>query len=254
MTATIRTGLPVWVACVLLMGATSASAQVLGSFRWNLAPHCNVLTLRVEQKGAIYELAGTDDQCGAPVAAAANGSAHVNPDGTASLAITVIRPDGIAITSHASINLTTLSGTWSDEYANGGAFTFNPPGVMGSPRRVTLRGNYGIIFNAAAASQDGTSAISFGRTLPAVPLVPAANIILFGAAPTANCPGSLSDPQAAPGHLCIYERGRGNTSVVAAIDSETAFNRADDTGAVMFARSSVAGQVNWRGKWAVTIP
>lgn len=248
-----------WLAFVgvvagVAVGATEASAQVLGNFRWQLAPFCNVVTLRVERQGALYQLSGTDDRCGDPLAAAANGSAHVNPNGTASIALTVIRPDGIPVASSASISLVTLSGTWSDEYGNSGAFTFNPPGVGGSPRQVTLRGNYGIIFNAAAAGQDDTSAFSFGRTLPAAPLVPAANILQFGAAATLNCPGSFDDPQALPGQLCIYERIRGNASLVAVLDSRSVPNVADRTGATMFVRSTAAGQAFAMGKWAVTIP
>lgn len=242
------------VAGVAMCGATEASAQVVGTFRWQLAPFCNVVTLRVERQGALYQLSGTDDRCGDPLAAAANGSAHVNPNGTATMALTVIRPDGIPVASSASISLVTLSGTWSDEYGNSGALTFNPPGVGGSPRQVTLRGNYGIIFNAAAPGQDDTSAFSFGRTLPAAPLVPTANIIQFGAAPTLSCPGSFDNPQAAPGQLCIYERTRGNATTVSVINSIGSFNSAEVTGATMFVRSTGAGQAHALGKWAVTIP
>jgi hypothetical protein len=39
----------------------AASAQELGTFRWQLPPHCNVLTMTVEQRGATYRLDGTDD-------------------------------------------------------------------------------------------------------------------------------------------------------------------------------------------------
>lgn len=257
MESTIRLGVAALVMGVVVAGAgaTEASAQVVGTFRWQLAPFCNVVTLRVERKSAsLFELSGTDDRCGAPEQASANGSAHVNPSGTASISLTVIRPDGIPVASTASISLVTLSGTWSDEYGNSGAFTFNPPGVGGSPRQVTLRGNYGIIFNAAAAFQDDTSAFSFGRPLPVAPLVPAANIIPLAGPPTANCPGSFDNPQAAPGHLCIYERIRGNTQFFGVLDSRSVPNLAERTGATMFVRSNAAGQAFAMGKWAVTIP
>src|SRR5262245_16165508 len=79
---------------VALMTAATASAQVLGTFRWQLAPFCNVVTLTVVQNGPAFSLHGTDDQCGAPRFAAVSGSAHLNPDGTAGLAFTVMRPDG----------------------------------------------------------------------------------------------------------------------------------------------------------------
>lgn len=242
------------VAGVVTCGATEASAQVLGTFRWQLAPFCNVVTLRVEQQGALYRLSGTDDRCGDPLAAAANGSAHVNPNGTATIALTVIRPDGIPVASSASISLVTLSGTWSDEHGNGGTFNFDPPGVGGSPRQVTLRGTYGAVIRATASNQNGSSSFSFGRNLPAAPLAPPANIILFGSPPTLDCPGSFDNPQAAPGHLCIYERLRSNVSTVVVLDSLGASNRADRTGATMFIASAAVGQAYSLGKWAVTIP
>lgn len=44
--------------------AVPATAQPLGTFRWQLQPYCNVLTLNVVQ-GGVYTLDGTDDRCGA---------------------------------------------------------------------------------------------------------------------------------------------------------------------------------------------
>lgn len=248
-----------WMVVVGLMagvvvGTTEVSAQVLGTFRWQLAPFCNVVSLRVEQKGALYELSGTDDRCGGPQAAAASGTAHVNPSGTASIALTVIRPDGIPVASNASIDLITLSGTWSDEYGNSGAFTYNPPGVGGLPRQVTLRGSYGIVFNATAGAQHVTSAISFGRMLPAAPLVPSENLIQSGESPTLNCPGSFDSPQAAPGHLCIYEQNRQNSSLFTVMDNAIQFDRADAAGGTVVVRSAAAGVGYATGRWAVTIP
>ncbi len=238
---------------MVAFGAGEASAQVLGTFRWQLAPYCNVVTLRVEQKGALYELSGTDDLCGAPQSASANGSAHVNPNGTASVSLTIIRPDGIPVASSAAISLAGLSGTWSDEYGNSGPFTFNPAAAPGSPRPLTIRGTYGVVFNANAAQGSGTSAFSFGRPFTTAPLAPPANIIQFGAAPTLNCPGSFDNPLAAPGHLCIYERLRDNVSLVAVL-SATGTIGSDVTGATMFVRSTAAGQAFVLGKWAVTVP
>jgi hypothetical protein len=242
-------------AVVLFLGqAVSAQAQVLGVYRWALLPYCNVLTLLVEQKGAGFQLSGTDDQCGAQVAAAASGTAHFNPNGTVSIALTVVRPDGISISGTASISVATFSGTWADQYGNSGNFHFNPAGASGSPRPVTLRGSYGIIFHAAAASQDDTASFSFTLPLAAPPLAPAANIIAVGGAPTLNCPGTLANPLAAPGHLCIYESLRSNVSFFVVFNSAASANVADRTGASVIARSTAAGQVAALGKWAMTAP
>src|SRR5690606_23898015 len=166
------------------------------------------VTLRVEQKGTLYELSATDDLCGAPQSASANGSAHVNPNGTAGISLTVIRPDGVPVTSSAAISLTTLSGTWSDQYGNSGTFVSNPPAAPGTARPVTLRGSYSNIYHATGPGEDDSSALAFTYPLAAPPAAPPANIIPFGGSATVNCPGSFTNPQAAPGQLCIYERNR----------------------------------------------
>jgi len=53
--------------CVVAIAAClgEAAAQPVGSFRWQLQPFCNVLTLNVTQSGAIYTLDRFEDQCGA---------------------------------------------------------------------------------------------------------------------------------------------------------------------------------------------
>jgi len=52
-----------------------AAAQPLGSFRWQLQPYCNVVTVAVVQQGGQYQLDGTDDQCAAAQAAGMRGLA-----------------------------------------------------------------------------------------------------------------------------------------------------------------------------------
>ena len=72
---------------VMIVGVIGAmapvvSTQALGTFRWQLQPYCNTLTLNVRQDGVVYTLDGFDDQCGAASAASAIGTAFLNPDGT----------------------------------------------------------------------------------------------------------------------------------------------------------------------------
>ena len=43
------------------LGASASSAQNLGTFRWQLQPFCNVVSLAVEQQGAAFQLTGFDD-------------------------------------------------------------------------------------------------------------------------------------------------------------------------------------------------
>jgi hypothetical protein len=229
--------------------AVPAGAQVLGTFRWQLAPHCNVLTLTVEQRAGGYRLDGTDAFCGAPVRAAASGTAHVNPNGSVSIAVTVTRPDGIAIQHNLSLTLPALSGTWTDDVGNGGTLAFSPSTpAVGSPRGVTLRGIYLLNFTAALANNVGVSEISFGRLLPAAPIP---HLVTSS---TPECPGSADVPQAAPGHLCVYAFPSQNVSEACVSAVSGGCDNASRLGASVWVESAGEGRVYHAGAWAVTLP
>lgn len=122
---------------LLLAGpAADATAQTLGTFKWQLEPFCNVVTVTITQQGAVYALTGTDDQCGAARTAATTGTAFLNPDGTVGFGFSVVpSPNGVAVTVDASINPASLSGSWRDSSGNSGTFRFAPGGTSGgSPR------------------------------------------------------------------------------------------------------------------------
>lgn len=82
--------------------------------------------------------------------------------------------------------------------------------VMGyyAPQRRVLASNrtqfgvWGIDFVAPAALDQYTFAFAFHPPLPAGPIP---EIIFPGFPPTPNCPGSVSNPLANPGYLCMYE-------------------------------------------------
>jgi hypothetical protein len=76
------------------------------------------------------------------------------------------------------------------------------------PAGKTIRGSYDIIGWTDGATAIASDAISFGWTLRAAPLV---QVIHEGGSSTAQCPGTVSSPQAAQGYLCIYERDETNT-------------------------------------------
>lgn len=230
-------------------------AQVVGVFRWQFAPFCNVVTLTVEQKGAQYALTGFDDMCGGARRGAATGLAHPNPDGTIGLGITVVRPDGLAVQHSAAITLTTLSGTWSDEHGNSGTFVFNPPTPpAGQLRPLTIRGVYGAYGTPVSATASSTLAydsISFGRSLP---FTPQARVVPSGAAVT-GCPGTALSPAAAPGFLCVYERSFSNrVNPIQVLNSNGSPNVADPFGAVVQIVNSSAANFGSFGTWAVTVP
>jgi hypothetical protein len=89
------------------------------------------------------------------------------------------------------------------------------------------------------------SSYSFAFSLPSVPIV---NIRPFGAAASAECPGSAQDPQAAPGHLCLYQS---NNSVVSACVFATDDPMSSCTSATKFGfGASATGDMS--GQWAVT--
>lgn len=127
---------------LMLTLATDLAAQTIGTFRWQMQPHCNVVTVTVTQVGGSYRLEGVDDQCGAATRAAVNGVAFPNPNGTIGLGFTIVAtPGGSPVHVDASVTLPTLAGTWRDSAGRSGAFVFTSgAGTGGSPRPVAGRG------------------------------------------------------------------------------------------------------------------
>ena len=115
--------------------ASPASAQVLGTFAWQMQPYCNVVSLTVTQIGTRYTVDGIDDRCGAPQLSSVRGMAFQNPDGTVGFGFTIIPPDSLPVQVSANISVGTLSGTWRDDAGQNGAFVFNGA-AAGSPRPV----------------------------------------------------------------------------------------------------------------------
>jgi hypothetical protein len=123
-----RTGwLGMFVLGLMLLGPTTGQAgPELGSFVWQVAPFCNVVTLTVVQDGPGFSLSGFDDNCGG-AHSAAYGAASFNPDGTVSLGLTILAAGGAA--EQFSVVLTAasgFSGTWQDASGNTGDFLINP--------------------------------------------------------------------------------------------------------------------------------
>jgi hypothetical protein len=120
----------------VLCASPPAASQTLGTFRWQLQPYCNVVSVAVVQSGPAYRLEGYDDQCGQAVRATATGLAIVNPAGSIGFGLTIVTsPGGAPVHVDATIALGSLSGSWSDSAGHGGAFVFTPgPAVPGNPR------------------------------------------------------------------------------------------------------------------------
>jgi hypothetical protein len=121
-----------------------------------------------------------------------------------------------------------------------------PGGVL--PAGKTLRGTFWMGTVAAGDFDLATSEISFGYTFAAAP-VPV--FIQSGTTPPAECPGNSSNPQAAPGYLCIYESSALNAGV-RDVNGPGADGTTYPFGARLFARSSAAGNFWSMGTWAAT--
>lgn len=124
---------------VLTIGAlalpTDAAAQVLGTFRWQQSPYCNLITLTVVQVGGVYQLSGFDDECGGPLRGAVTGTAFLNGDGSIGMGFTVVTPSGRSFQVDAAMDLSTLSGPWRSSTAASGTWVFTPgPRAPGSAR------------------------------------------------------------------------------------------------------------------------
>lgn len=124
------------LAAVFALPAPSRG-QALGTYSWQLAPFCNVVTVNVTQIGSTYTLDGYDTQCGgASNRAPVTGMAVPNPNGTIGFGLTIVTsPGGTAVHVEAAISLTSLGGTWRDSDGRTGDFVFTPGGAAsGSPR------------------------------------------------------------------------------------------------------------------------
>lgn len=254
-TITLRAG--ALCTAMLLAEVSGVAAQTLGVFRWQFAPYCNVVAVTVVQQGSGFSLSGHDERCGAATRSAVSGTAHLNPNGSIGMALTIVRPDGFSTPTQITLPAGGFSGTWSDSYGTSGSFVFAPPASpTGSPRPLTIRGTYAHEFVATGGSSNALSAITFGVTLPNAPLAPNANIIAAGGTPTGNCPGNSTLPEAAPGHLCVYERQSSNIGSRCVIAPGTAYacQGASPFGAAVYVLGAAAGRVYSVGSWAVTLP
>ena len=128
-------------ALCLALSSTSAYAQSLGTFRWQLQPFCNVIAVNVTQQGAIYVLDGTEDRCGnGNQPGSAVGIAYLTPQGLLGFGITTVLPGGTPVHTEATLSLSSLGGTWRDSAGNSGAFVFNGALPGATPRPIPTGG------------------------------------------------------------------------------------------------------------------
>jgi hypothetical protein len=115
------------------------------------------------------------------------------------------------------------------------------------PSGKTLRGTYAASGVAAAAGETVRDAPSF-----ALPVSPdwLSQIIPVGGPATPECPGDVDAPEAAAGHLCVYE-GFSNAKLVVDAASSSGSTR---FGWIAQITSTAVGGYQSRGTWAITEP
>jgi hypothetical protein len=118
--------------------STTAQAQNIGTFSWQMQPHCNVITVTVIQQGGLYQLTGVDNLCGAG-AAPVTGTAVPGAGGTVTLGFMITETLGGVAHVSAQVALNTLSGTWRDARGTTGSFVFGTnTGGMARPTTLFL--------------------------------------------------------------------------------------------------------------------
>jgi hypothetical protein len=120
----------------LVLSATPAFAQSVGTFRWQVQPYGSVLQISVTQQGGIYLLAGIELQCGGNASLPVNGVAVPQANGSVILGLTTINENGRGIHTRATVNTSDFNGFYSDNAGNTNQpFVFNPGETCpGGPR------------------------------------------------------------------------------------------------------------------------
>ncbi|MCW3056531.1 MAG: hypothetical protein JWO21_500 [Solirubrobacterales bacterium] len=143
--------------------------------------------------------------------------------------------------------------------ANGVNGTNGINGVTGFtstlPTGKTEEGIYAVTRTGNSSGLPAWAGVSF--VIPLAAAIPVANVSLIppGGGLTLACPGSSKNPQAASGHLCVYEAANFNTSgpLVFNPDTESGEEGAGPFGFVVRFRPTVP-TMDWGGygTWAVT--
>jgi hypothetical protein len=156
------------VAAAALLGhVDTVAAQTIGSFRWNLAPFCNVVTVTVVQVGGAFSLAGSDDQCGLQSPTAVEGTLVLSPGGTVTgHLIGATTNSANPFMTRVSLNTGNFNGTWQDDRNNSGTFVFNPataPGVA-RPAQIAIELWAYVISNAGLHASSGGITVTHPAT------------------------------------------------------------------------------------------
>lgn len=113
------------IAMAMVLAGTSASAQVFGTFPWQMQPYCNTVTLSLINSATGFTVEGVDDHCGAANKGSAVGTASFNANGNITFSFTIVAaPAGRAVHVSAIVSPANGSGTWTDSMGGSGLFAF----------------------------------------------------------------------------------------------------------------------------------
>lgn len=150
---------------LLMLVPIAAGGQTLGTFRWQLLPYCNIVTLHVVRHGSVFTLDGFDDQCDTAPRSSVAGEAVPNLDGTVSIGVTMVRASDSAFAHvSATIDVGTLQGPWRDSASNTGTFAPIVGQGSGGPQRPVPQN--GIAPGSVTAAQIAPGAVGTAQLAP----------------------------------------------------------------------------------------
>lgn len=119
----------------------------------------------------------------------------------------------------------------------------------------TQVGNWSVGGYSAASSTDIWGAITFPLPLASAPGAALANFIPVAGASTTNCPGTVANPQAAAGQVCVYAKSCAKAAISCLFKGSTGgCGSADAYGVGLWLNSNAVGDAFCYGTWAVTAP
>lgn len=154
----------------------------------------------------------------------------------------------------AALGLRGEKGDQGDKGATGDAGPAGPFPTGNLPSGATLRGVFQIAgTDTPAAAGRAAAAISFVFPL-AEP--PAPHLVQEGGNPVMECPGSVSAPEAMPGHVCVYVGSNSNATSLDILDPVTGSGpeMSSRFGVSVAAVGSFDANYFVSGTWAVTAP
>jgi hypothetical protein len=96
-----------------LFTAAMATAQPVGTFKWQQMPYCNLVTVSVVQNGGAYTLDGTDDGCGVRPFAV-SGIGYPRASGAIGLGLVIVTAGGAPLHLDVTLPAGSVNGSWSD--------------------------------------------------------------------------------------------------------------------------------------------